>query len=244
MGSPVTAAAGRSVCVPNVLLKAFFKNSVGLNICHVNVGSVRPKIDQVGDIFEDSGAHFVIAGETWYKSYVSNKSVEISGYEILRNDRAVRRSGVIAVYARNDVNCKVVSKSIGLKTEFIFIEVIFPDSKVLLGAFYKAPDVDEISELDDVLSELSADYEDVILAGDFNQNLLFASKGQCPDCVRVKCSNCRFYDVVRKYSMLPVGDSPTHFPVGCNPSQIEYFIVNDPCKVLFYNQISKSSYNA
>lgn len=77
MGSTVAAAAGMSVCIPNVLLKGFFRSRVGLKICHLNVGSVRPKIDQVRDIFEGSGAHIVVAGETWFKSYVSNKSVEI-----------------------------------------------------------------------------------------------------------------------------------------------------------------------
>lgn len=239
MSNPaIAAAAGNNVSIPNVLLKAFFRSRAGLNICHLNAGSVRPKIDLVRDVFENSGAHVVILGETWFKSYVSNKSVEISGYELLRNDRAMRRSGGIAAYVKVGINYKVVLKSINLKTEYLFFEVIFPNSKILVGAVYKAPDVDEIAELDDVLSELTSDYEDIILAGDFNQNLLSVSRGQCVDCVRIKCSNCRFYDVMCKYSLLSVGDSPTHYPPGRNPSQIDYFLTNSHHKVMFYNQIS------
>lgn len=240
MASSANAAAGRSVCIPNVLLKTFFRSKVGLNICHVNAGSIRPKIDQFRDVFEDSEVHVIIAGETWFKSYVTNRSVEVSGYELLRNDRSLRRSGGVAVYVKKGITAKVILKSQSLKTEYVFFEIIFPSSKILIGAVYKAPDVDEISDLDLVLSELSGDYEDVILAGDFNQNLLFSSKGQCPDCVRIKCSNCRFFDLICKYSMRTVGDSPTHYPPdpNCNPSQIEYFLVNNFRKVMFYNQVS------
>lgn len=104
--------------------------------------------------------------------------------------------------------------------------------------FIKLPGVDEIDELDVKLSELTPYYEDVILVGDFNENQLFSSIGQCPDCVRVKCSKCKFYELLCKFSLFSVGKGPTHFPVGYNSSQIDFFITNNLHNVEFFNQIS------
>lgn len=67
---------------------------------------------------------------------------------------------------------KVIEVSDGLNMEYLFLEIILPDSKILLGAVYKAPNVDEIDVLDTKLSEFSSNYTDFLLVGDFNENLL------------------------------------------------------------------------
>lgn len=100
-------------------------------------------------MFEGTGVHVIVASETSFKSYVSNKSVEIEGYYLLRNDRLGRRSGGVAVYVRNGLRTNVVGYSEGLGMEHLFVEFIFPSSKILLSAIYKAPGVDEIDVLDD-----------------------------------------------------------------------------------------------
>lgn len=40
------------------------------------------------------------------------------------------------------------------------------------GAYYKAPKVNEIDELDDVLADSLPKYSDAIILGDFNENLI------------------------------------------------------------------------
>lgn len=229
---------GIDVCIPNVMLKTFFKASRGLNVCHINAGSILPKIDEFREIFQESKAHIIIVSETWCKGYISNKAVEVDGYYLLRNDRCVRRSGGVAVYVKNGLKTNVVQKSLNLSTEYLFFELIFPNSKLLIGAIYKAPRVDEIAVLDEVFAELTASYEDVIIAGDFNENLLVNSNGLCSDCVRGNCTRCRFSEVLSRYSLYSVGSVPTHFPVGFSSSQIDLMITNNLHKTTFYNQIS------
>lgn len=113
----------------------------------------------------------IIATETWFKSYRSNVSIAVNGYDVIRNDRFARKSGGVAVYIKKGIKTKVISSSIGLRSEYLFFEVIFPNSKILFGAYYKAPDVDEIIEFDAVLAKLSHEYSDVVVLGDFNENL-------------------------------------------------------------------------
>lgn len=48
-----------------------------------------------------------------------------------------------------------------------------------------------LDELDSVLSQVSLQYDDVILLGDFNENLLVLnSAGVCSKCVHSTCSVC------------------------------------------------------
>lgn len=54
-----------------------------LNICHVNAGSVFPKIDLLRDLFENVSTHINILSETWMKSQHTNKAVELPGYTSL-----------------------------------------------------------------------------------------------------------------------------------------------------------------
>lgn len=87
--------------IPNIVMRSVFKNKQsGLNICLINAGSVFPKIDQFRRTFETSNAHLIIVTETWFKSYRSNISIAMEGYEIIKNDRFARRSGGVAVYIR------------------------------------------------------------------------------------------------------------------------------------------------
>lgn len=202
------------VCIPNILLKTFFKNSSGLNICHINAGSISPKIDEFREIFQESKAHIVVVSETWFKSYTSNKAVEVDGYYLLRNDRLFRKSGGVAVCVKDGLKTSVIQKSLKLSTEYLFFELVFPSSKLLIGAICKAPKVDDIAILDD------------------------APNGQCSKCVRGRCSRCRFNEILSKYSLSSVGNSPTHFPVGFKPSHIDLIITNNLHSVLFFNQIS------
>lgn len=50
--------------------------------------------------------------------------------------------------------------------------MIFPDVKILFGVFYKAVGTNEFNVVADVVSKFASDYEHVVFAGDFNENLL------------------------------------------------------------------------
>lgn len=232
-----------SLNIPNIVMRSVFKyKSAGLNICLINAGSVFPKVDQFRRIFETSTAHLVIVPETWFKSYRSNASIALEGYDILRNDRIARRSGGVAVYIRKGIKTKVIKSSVGLRSEYMFFEVIFPNYKILFGAYYKAPDVDEIDEFDAVVAELSPSYADVIVLGDFNENLLrINSAGVCSKCVNDTCRVCRFSHSLVKYGLKSIGTAPTHFEG--QPSLIDLVLSNRPSNFKVFSQIESGLSN-
>lgn len=85
----------------------------------------------------------------------------------------------MAVYVKNGVSIKVISFSENLDMEHLYLEVIFPSYKILVGAFYKGPNIDEISQIEDILSELTPTYSDIILVRNFNENLLLNKRNRC-----------------------------------------------------------------
>lgn len=234
------ATSNGRVCMPNILLKSIFRSANHrLNLCHVNAGAIHPKIDEFRYIFEDVKLDIIVVSETWFKSYRSNASVKIDNYEIIRNDRYAKRGGGVAIYLRKGLNYKVVASSQGISSEYLFIEIIFPDSKILLGAYYKAPNVDEVDVFESVVSELATSYDDVIILGDFNENQFDKVNNlPCSYCVRNSCSKCRFSDSLDAAGLKSIGTANTHFPdIGRN-SMLDLFLTNRPEKVLMFNQIS------
>lgn len=227
------------VCIPNVVLKSVLVPSNDrLHYCHVNAGSIPPKIDEFRSIFDGTRLDVVIASETWLKSYHADKLVGLCGFVAVRSDRHAKRSGGVIMYIREDLNYKVVKVSEKVSSEFLFVELIFPDSKVLVGAYYKAPRVGELDVLEDVLLELTVRYDDVLLLGDFNEDLLGAASGQCTFCVSHSCSRCEFADVIDRFGLKSIGQIASHYPVGQRPSLIDLCLTNRPEKVLFFNQMS------
>lgn len=233
-------ANGSMVCVPNVLLKTIFKTANDrLNICHVNAGSIHPKIDEFRYVFDKVKLDVIMASETWFKSYRSNASVKVEEYEVIRNDRYAKQSGGVVMYLRKGFTYNIISTSQGISSEYLFIEIVFPDSKILLGVYYKAPKVKEIDVFETIVSELSASYEDIVILGDFNENQYdMVNNWQCSHCVRNSCSKCQFSEALDAVGLKSIGTIPTHYPDNGRPSLIDLFLTNRPEKVLMFNQIS------
>lgn len=228
----------------NVLLRSILTSTQHLNLCHVNGGSLaKPeKIAEFRRTFENTNAQVIVATETWLKSYHSNAYVLLDGYNIVRNDRRIKRSGGVAVYIKKGINYKVVRSSADIQSEYVFIEIIFPNSKMLLGAYYKAPNVKEIEKFDEVLSELSPSYTDVIILGDFNENLLKHDKKDLSVmCPSERCTSCNFKACMVRHALKSVGTTPTNF--DGEPTLLDLILVNRPEKVLKFNQVKSGLSN-
>lgn len=233
-------ASSGMVFMPNVLLKSIFKLANDrLNICHVNAGSIHPKIDEFRYVFDNVLLDIIIVSETWLKSYRSNASIKLEKYEVVRNDRYAKQSGGVAVYIRKGLNYKVLTSSEGIKSEFLFLEIIFPDSKILVGAYYKAPKVEELDIFENVVAELTDACDDIIILGDFNENQYdMVNNNPCSYCVRNTRTKCRCSDSLEAVGLKSIGTIPTHYPENGRPSLIDLFLTNRPEKVLLFNQIS------
>lgn len=97
-------SSNNAISIPHIVLKSAFKlSNDALHISHVNSGSIFKNIDRFRRIYENSGAHVIAVPETWLKSYRSNISVSLSGYDLLRNDRVGKRSGGVLLYVKKNI---------------------------------------------------------------------------------------------------------------------------------------------
>lgn len=204
MASLVNDPTNNNTCPPRVLINSILNNvPKRLNICHLNVGSVFPKHDELKFMFRNTNVHIIVFSETWFKSKHSNSTLCIDGFNLIRNDRVRKRSGGVAIYIKSCLKYKIVKLSEDIATEYLFLEIIFPDSKILIGAVYKAPSVDEINILTTDLLELTDCYDNIIIAGDFNENLLAINSNICRNCVNKTCRVCRFMNMISLFPSSP-----------------------------------------
>lgn len=80
--------------------------------------------------------------------------------------------GGVAIYVRKGLKSKVVARSAGTGIEYLFIEIFGLGIPTLVGVVYRPPGVESITSLDSLFSTLSSSYNNIIILGDFNHNLL------------------------------------------------------------------------
>lgn len=237
MGDTIAIPAS-GLNLSNIVINSALKAVPGrLNVCHFNVSSLLPKIDEIRCIFANTNVHIIAASETWLKSHHSNAAVNIDGFKFIRNDRVRKRGGGVGIFIKNNLKFNLILASENLSSEFLFIEIIFPDSKILFGVVYKAPSIDEVTELTTVVTSLSDKYEDIIIMGDFNKNLLNISVGVCKKFITGSCSVCRFSNAFSSLGLSSVGNYATHFSPNGAPSQIDLILTNNPLKFNTFSQI-------
>lgn len=218
------------IVIQNVVLKsAFPKDDASLNVCHIPDG-LRSKLDEFRNAIKGVNAHCIAVSETHFKSYMTSKSLELDGFVLHRNDREIRRYGRVALYVRKSVASRIIAKSasrIGM-LEYVFVELCLTTHKILFGVMYKPPKIYDIEVFERVLQDLSPQYPEVILSGDFNEDLIAKSS-----------KTVRFINVARALSLDFVSYEPTHFS-STSSTCIDHFLTNLPSKVTRFSQLSLS----
>lgn len=166
--------------IPRVVMNVALPDDL-INLCHLNAQSLCArqlgKLDEFKSCFVNSKLDIICVTETWLQDSISDSTVGVEGYTILRNDRNYSRGGGVCIYYKNGINCKQVAASEIVsdsrdfnRTEYLFVEIFVNQIKFLLGIIYCPPGVDCSWVLEQKLSELSLNYENIILLGDFNTN--------------------------------------------------------------------------
>lgn len=106
------------------------------NIIHINARSVAAHICEMREILEGSDIHFCMVSETWLSSHSPPGVYQIRGYNFFRNDR-VGNCGGVGIYCKKSFKVKTVLASEPRSPiEFLFLEVLLAESKVLIGSMY------------------------------------------------------------------------------------------------------------
>lgn len=193
-----------------------------LNIAHFNAQSfnVNPKsskLSEIRNIVEDSLIDIVGVSETWLKPSILSNAVNITGFSLCRNDRPLHRGGGVALYISDNLSYNVVyaGNNYGV-LECLFIEVMAGSEKILVGVVY-LPHGD-FGSFESEISDLLVRYRNIVIMGDFNNNLFDISRASN---VRRVCARLGVSVMHNK--------CPTHYDTFHQSSSlIDYFLVSLP----------------
>lgn len=212
--------------IPNILLKTFCRMNQGLHICHLNVRSLCSCLDEVKDALANSGVDILCISETWLGSHIDDRVVSIPGYKIFRSDRFDRRGGGVLSYVKENIKVTLLESASIYGEEFLLLEVLASNTKLLIGCNY-CPPKSTNTEFINKLSTYAGQYEHIIIAGDFNKNLLGSST-----------LVSRFVDAVSSLGLDIVDNRiPTHQSYNSS-ALLDFFIVSLKDSVVFKQQFS------
>lgn len=234
MASVSSTNVSSNLSLPGIVMKSALVDGK-LSACCMNSQSIcarkMTKIEELRNIAMISKVDVMCVCESWLNETIPNDVLFIENYVILRNDRVGRLGGGILVYLRKDLKYRILEKSgseiESPQTEYILIEIKLNDEKILFGFFYNPPQVDCCTVLNEKLSSISNQYDNIILMGDFNTNLLNINSEK----------SMRFQRFLNNLSLECIGSEPTHFH-RTGASQIDLMLTNCRNKILKFNQVS------
>ena len=216
--------------INNNMIRVLCQQYDGFHVAHFNARSLKgDKLDYVRYVFENSPIDVIAVTETWFESEIPDKYFEISGYNIFRNDRSGRIGGGVAIYIKENLCAKIISKSSENSTvEFINLEIFDCTTKVFLSCVYNPNRTFSLESFFNSLSNLLIVYDFFLICGDMNVNLLVNDSKSLLLQNHIATAGLHVVNL----------SSPTRFGNNVNPSLLDVILVSDCSSILHYDQLS------
>lgn len=172
-------------------------------IGHLNARSLNKNITELKAIMAETDFDAVSISESWLRSRTPKDRFFIDGYKIFRQDRKNKRGGGVCIYVREEFECKRIKIPNSPESpEMLWVEVLVNHKKLAIGTLYKAPNIPCKTFYDayDSLVYIFSKYEDPILTGDFNVNML---DKESPDFKKLNDS------IIEPFDFKQIIDKPT-----------------------------------
>ena len=118
----------------------------GLNLLHLNINSLLPKIDELRRTARLTNAAVIGISESKLDDSVPTLEVQLDEYDLLRCDRN-RHGGGVACYIRYDLSYNVKSY-FPRDIENLFFELLLPNTKpIVVGKIYRPPNQTNFMEI-------------------------------------------------------------------------------------------------
>ena len=176
------------------------------------MNSVRNKFDQLKLLIKDC-LDVLILEETKLDETFPVGQFHIDGFmPPFRRDRNGFGGGVM-IFVREGIPAKVIDTNLPNDIESIFVELNLKNNKWLLMGTYRPPSQCSkfyYSEIGKVLDHFSSSYDNILLAGDFNEE--------------IEMSNTKSF--LESHNLSNLVNSPTCYKSLANPSCIDLFLTN------------------
>ena len=185
----------------------------------ININSIRNKFAQLIYIVSNE-IDILMVSETKLDDTFPTSQFLMQGYSTpFRKDRT-SKGGVILLYVREDIPCKIIKTETDAYHEGFFIEINLRKKRWLLSCSYNSHKNNIGTHLEIIgktLDKLSASYDNIILLGDFN----------------VEPEEARMTEFLNMYSLKNLVSQKTCFKNPENPSCIDLILTN--CSRSFQN---------
>jgi exonuclease III len=145
----------------------------GFKIGHINIRSIRNKIDHLKVFLHLNDFDILCVTETHLND--NDNNINIEGFNPIRLDRKltedIKGGGGILCYVKDGIMCKELPDLNDDAVESLCIEINLPHTKpFLLCTIYRPPkaNADYLSKIDDLFQKWTSLYNDVVILGDFN----------------------------------------------------------------------------
>jgi hypothetical protein len=199
------------------LQNAIKTNNDALNICHLNIQSLRHNYDDLVDLVSFLDVDIMAVTETWLDQNDDSKHFAIPNYQFFRQDDCGRGTG-LACYVRSSIKCERLTNTafqggMVLRTEF-------GQLRTNIAVVYRSPTKCKVTPFLDMLETLiqaclSGAREKLVLIGDTNIDVLKNS-----------AESTRFLSLISNYNLHQIIKSPTRVTAN-TATLIDHAIVED-----------------
>lgn len=149
------------------------------SVGHLNIRSMNTGFHEFTSYVERYKFEILALSETWLSQDQPSHAFQIPGYNFIRKDRQARGGG-IAMYIKKGLAFNKISLEFDSENlfEFMCIEFVFFSKKYFLISIYRVPstNIPQFNQkLEDLLTIITPLYENIIITGDLNINLLHNS---------------------------------------------------------------------
>ena len=195
-------------------------------VAHFNARSLNKNINELKAIIDKTNFDVICISESWLQSRTPRDRFHIEGFNIFRMDRKNKRGGGVCIYVRDHYLAKKIKlPKICASPEMIWVEVEVNHQKVAIGNLYKPPKIPckTFYEAYESLLYIYSKYDEPILTGDFNVNMLNQDSGE----VKLLQDS-----ILEPFALTQLIKSPTRV-TETSSTLLDLILVKSPEKVLF-----------
>lgn len=154
------------------------KNQNIVKLAHLNIRSLLSSIANLKDLILNGSFEVMGISETWLDSCTSDEAIALENYQIFRKDRLTRGGGVL-LYIHTRLKPQSLSAFIDpanhhTDVEQTWAKIQIGRRQIAVGVIYKPPHAShlELQSVSDILRHFRPLFDDIVLLGDININML------------------------------------------------------------------------